>query len=47
METILVHGCSDVGSAVAHVLFSGGYRVVIHDRAKPAPESQKPLAARA
>lgn len=43
METVLVRGCGDVGSAVAHVLFSAGYRVVIHDRAKP-PHPRRGMA---
>jgi xanthine dehydrogenase accessory factor len=31
MPGILVRGCGDVGSAVAHRLFQSGYGVVIHD----------------
>lgn len=43
MLTVLVRGCGDVGSAVAHVLFSAGYRVVIHDRARP-PHPRRGMA---
>ncbi len=35
-NVILVRGCGDVGSAVAHALYQTGYAVVIHDSAKPA-----------
>ena len=35
-KTILVRGSGDVGSAVAHLLFRGGHRVVVHDTAAPA-----------
>ncbi len=34
--TVLVRGCGDVGSAVAHGLFGAGYRVLIHDDPGPA-----------
>lgn len=34
--TVLVRGCGDVGSAIAHRLFSAGHRVVIHDAMLPA-----------
>ena len=43
MVTVLVRGCGDVGSAVAHVLFSAGYRVLIHDRPKP-PHARRGMA---
>jgi xanthine dehydrogenase accessory factor len=33
---ILVHGSGDVASAVAHILFKSGYRVVIHDSLQPS-----------
>jgi len=32
----LVRGCGDIGSAVAHALFSAGHAVLIHDVAAPA-----------
>lgn len=32
---VLVRGCGDVGSAVAHALFRTGYRVAIHDDPRP------------
>jgi xanthine dehydrogenase accessory factor len=35
MFNVLIRGSGDVGSAVAHVLFRHGYRVLVHDR--PAP----------
>jgi len=35
-QTILVRGCGDVGSAVAHRLFGAGFRVAVHDAAAPA-----------
>ena len=34
--TVLVRGCGDVGSAVAHRLFGAGFRVVMHDVPAPA-----------
>lgn len=34
-ERVLVRGIGDVGSAVAHCLFSAGYAVVIHDGPTP------------
>lgn len=36
MTLCLVRGCGDIGSAVAHMLFSAGYPVVIHDVADPS-----------
>ncbi len=33
---ILVLGCGDIGSAVAHALFGKGARVLVSDRAQPA-----------
>jgi xanthine dehydrogenase accessory factor len=33
---VLIRGCGDVGSAVAHVLLSSGHEVVVHDVALPA-----------
>jgi len=36
MLTCIVLGTGDVGSAVAHALFSRGHRVVLHDVANPA-----------
>ena len=33
---VVVRSCGDVGSAVAHVLFSSGRAVVIHDLPRPA-----------
>lgn len=35
MEVIVVRGAGDVGSAVAHALFSAGYAVVLHDSPTP------------
>lgn len=35
MALCLVRGCGDIGSAVAHALFSAGHAVVIHDVAAP------------
>lgn len=35
MTLCLVRGCGDIGSAVAHTLFSAGYPVLIHDVAEP------------
>jgi xanthine dehydrogenase accessory factor len=35
-RTVMIRGCGDVGSAVAHFLFGAGYRVVIHDDPRPA-----------
>ncbi len=35
-QAVLVRGCGDVGSAVAHRLFGAGYRVVIHDDPGPS-----------
>jgi xanthine dehydrogenase accessory factor len=36
MATCLVRGCGDVGSAVAHVLFTHGHEVLLHDSPSPA-----------
>jgi xanthine dehydrogenase accessory factor len=33
---VLIRGCGDVGSAVAHVLLRSGHEIVIHDVALPA-----------
>jgi xanthine dehydrogenase accessory factor len=38
---ILVRGSNDIGSAVAHRLFSAGYPVVIHDIPQPAVTRRK------
>lgn len=35
MALCLVRGCGDIGSAVAHALFSAGHAVLIHDDATP------------
>src|SRR5262245_33499027 len=35
-QTVLIRGCGDVGSAVAHALFKSGYRVALHDEPRPA-----------
>lgn len=35
MALCLVRGCGDIGSAVAHALFSAGHAVLIHDVAEP------------
>ena len=35
-QLALVRGTGDVGSAVAHLLFRNGYRVVLHDIPRPA-----------
>ena len=35
-QTVLIRGCGDVGSAVAHQLHEAGFRVVIHDDPSPA-----------
>jgi xanthine dehydrogenase accessory factor len=35
MRLCLVRGCGDIGSAVAHALFSAGHAVLIHDVADP------------
>jgi xanthine dehydrogenase accessory factor len=32
---ILIRGANDVGSAVAHVLFTAGYSVILHDTSQP------------
>ena len=36
MALILVRGVGDVGSAVAHVLFTAGHTVVLHDDPLPS-----------
>ncbi|MBI4988580.1 MAG: hypothetical protein HZC23_07130 [Rhodocyclales bacterium] len=36
MTLCLVRGCGDIGSAVAHALFSAGHAVLIHDVAEPS-----------
>ncbi len=36
MTVILIRGAGDVGSAVAHRLFSAGHAVVLHDAPRPA-----------
>lgn len=36
MARVLIRGCGDVGSAVAHLLLRGGHAAVIHDVALPA-----------
>ena len=36
MTLCLVRGCGDIGSAVAHALFSAGHAVLIHDIAAPS-----------
>jgi len=41
MKKVLVRGSGDVGSAVAHALFTDGYAVLIHDSAKPAATRRK------
>jgi xanthine dehydrogenase accessory factor len=33
--TVLIRGVGDIGSAVAHLLFSNGYSVIVHDEPKP------------
>lgn len=38
---ILVRGSNDIGSAVAHALFSAGYAVVIHDLPQPTVTRRK------
>ena len=35
-QTILVRGSGDVASAVGHILFKGGYKVVIYDSMQPS-----------
>lgn len=39
--TILVRGCGDVGSAVAHRLFQAGWAVVLHDTPQPTTTRRK------
>ena len=36
MALCLVRGCGDIGSAIAHALFSAGHAVLIHDVADPS-----------
>ncbi len=36
MARVLIRGCGDVGSALAHVLLRSGHEIVIHDVALPA-----------
>jgi xanthine dehydrogenase accessory factor len=36
MAIVLIRGTGDVGSAIAHALFSEGHAVVLHDRQRPA-----------
>ena len=36
MARVLIRGCGDVGSAVAHLLLRSGHEVVVHDVALPA-----------
>lgn len=38
---ILIRGSNDIGSAVAHTLFQGGYAIVIHDVPKPTTTRRK------
>jgi len=41
MLNILVRGCGDVGSAVAHCLFQAGYGIVMHDSTLPTTTRRK------
>jgi xanthine dehydrogenase accessory factor len=41
MIKVLVRGSGDVGSAVAHALFTDGYAALIHDSAKPTATRRK------
>jgi len=41
MTTILVRGANDVGSAVAHQLFTTGYAVILHENAQPVTTRRK------
>jgi xanthine dehydrogenase accessory factor len=41
MKIILVRGSGDVGSAVAHTLFTNGWDVLIHDSAQPTATRRK------
>ncbi len=41
MNKILVRGSGDVGSAVAHTLYTDGYAVIIHDSAQPTATRRK------
>ncbi len=38
---ILVRGANDVGSAVAHILFTAGYSVTLHDTSQPTTARRK------
>ena len=38
---ILIRGANDVGSAVAHILFTAGYSVVIHEESQPTTTRRK------
>jgi xanthine dehydrogenase accessory factor len=40
-QTALIRGVGDIGSAVAHRLFSAGYNVVLHDQPQPATTRRK------
>ena len=33
--TVLIRGVGDIGSAVAHLLFSNGYSVIVHEEPQP------------
>ena len=41
LPIILIRGCGDVGSAVAHTLFKANYAAVIHDIARPGATRRK------
>lgn len=41
MKTILVRGSNDVGSAIAHRLFTVGFAVALHDLPQPAATRRK------
>jgi xanthine dehydrogenase accessory factor len=38
---ILIRGANDVGSAVAHVLFTAGYSVILHETSQPVTARRK------
>ncbi|HKA45494.1 MAG TPA: hypothetical protein VKF40_26140 [Burkholderiales bacterium] len=42
-QTVLIRGCGDIGSAIAHRLFGAGYRVAIHDDPRP-PHTRRGMA---
>src|SRR5687768_4624803 len=42
-STVIVRGAGDVGSTVAHVLRSAGYRVLVHDGPRP-PHSRRGMS---